>query len=71
MDLKPRPNYQRYLQVLGQMSSGQRLKQAFELSDMTKRLLRHRLIERFPELSEADRHKLYLKQLDKCHNKNF
>jgi hypothetical protein len=71
MDPKPRPNHERYIQILRRMSPGERLKQAFALSDMTKRLFRQGLRKRFPELSEEAFHRLYLERLEKCHNRNF
>jgi hypothetical protein len=71
MDPKPRPNHQRYIEVLRRMPSGERLKKAFELSDLTKRLFRQGLKKRFPDLSDEALHRLYLEQLEKCHNKNF
>ncbi len=71
MDPKPRPNHQRYIEVLRRMPSGERLKKAFELSDLTKRLFRQGLKKRFPDLSDEAFHRLYLEQLEKCHNRNF
>ncbi len=53
------------------MTPAQRLAKAFELSEMSKRLFKQGLRERFPEMSEEDFHRLYLERLDKCHNRNY
>ena len=68
---KPRPNHREYIQVLRRMTPEQRLAKAFELSELTKRLFREGLRKQFPELSEEDFHRLYLKRLAKCHNRNY
>jgi hypothetical protein len=71
MDPKPRPNHQRYLQVLRAMTPEQRLLKAFEMSAFTKALFREGLRKRFPDLSEEAFHKLYLERLALCHNRNY
>ena len=68
---KPRPNRREYIQVLRRMTPEQRLAKAFELSELTKRLFREGLRKQFPELSQEDFHRLYLKRLAKCHNRNY
>ncbi len=60
-----------YLDVLRRMTSEQRLTRAFELSDFTRELFKIGLRKAFPELPEEDLHKLYLKRLEKCHNRNY
>jgi hypothetical protein len=71
VELKSRPNHQLYLKVLSQMTPSQRAAKAFELSDLTKRLAREGLRQRFPNLSERELHELFLKQLARCHNQNY
>jgi hypothetical protein len=71
MDIKPRPNDTRYLQVLKAMSPEQRLQKAFEMSAFTKMLFRQGLRERFADLAEGELHRLYLDLLAKCHNRNY
>jgi hypothetical protein len=71
MDPKPRPNHQRYIEVLRAMTPQQRVAKVFELSAFAKELFRHGLRKRFPELSEEEFHKLYLARLEKCHNRNY
>ena len=70
MDPKPQPNDQRYLEVLWAMSPAARLRKAFELTEMTRRLFRLGLRDRFPNLSEAELHRLYIERLHACHNQD-
>lgn len=71
MNLKPQPNYNRYLQVIRKMSPEQRLQKAIELSELSRQAARDGLRQRFPNLSELEFHRLFLKQLEKCHNRNY
>jgi hypothetical protein len=71
MDPKPKPNEELYLEVLRRMTPEQRLRQAFELSEMTRQLFRHGLRQRFPDLSEEELHKIFLERLAECHNSNY
>lgn len=71
MNPKPRPNHRRYLEVLRHMTAEERLRKAWELSDIARDLFRAGLRRRFPDLPSRDFHQLYLKQLAKCHNRNY
>jgi hypothetical protein len=71
VDPKPRPNRQRYLEVLRRMTPQERLQIAFDLTEQTRELMRIGLRDRFPEMSEEELHKLYLERLEKCHNRNY
>jgi hypothetical protein len=71
MNPKPRPNHQRYLEVLRAMTPEQRLQKAFELSAFTKALFREGLRKRFPSASEAEFRQILLARLAKCHNRNY
>ncbi len=71
MELKARPNHRVYLQVLRRMTPEQRLRKAFELSELTKRLFAHGLRKRFPELPEEEFRSLLLERLGKCHNRTY
>jgi hypothetical protein len=71
INLKPRPNHRQYIQTLRNMTPGQRLMKAFELSDFSKRLFVHGLRRRFPQLSEQEFKELLLARLAKCHNRNY
>ncbi|MGR3303237.1 MAG: hypothetical protein ACUZ8I_12135 [Candidatus Scalindua sp.] len=53
------------------MSPEKRLLNAFELSEFAKQLFAHGLRKRFPHLSVEEFRKLFLKRLDKCHNRNY
>ena len=68
---KERPNNAVYLNVLRRMTPQQRLAKAFELSELTRKLFRQGLLERFPDLSVEDFQKLYLERLARCHNRNY
>ena len=70
-DPKERPNDAAYLNVLRRMTPQQRLAKAFELSELTRKMFRQGLSERFPDLSPDDFHKLYLERLARCHNRNY
>ena len=61
MDLKPRPNHREYILALRRMGGQARVKKALEMSALVRRLFRQGLRKRFPDLPEAEFHKLYLK----------
>jgi hypothetical protein len=71
MNLKPRPNHRQYLKVLKDMGAEKRLMKAFELSEFSRQLFKDGLRERFPDKTEAELHSLFLKRLEKCHNRNY
>ena len=71
MSVKAKPNHRLYLQVLARMTPEQRLRKAFELSDITKELFPYGLKKRFPELGYEERKRVYLERLAKCHNRNY
>ncbi len=71
MDPKQKPNHQQYIRVLKSMSAEQRLNKALELSALTKQLFMHGLIKRFPGKTTQEIKELYLKRLEKCHNRNY
>lgn len=70
LDHKPTPNRELYLEVLRRMSPVDRLRKACELSDETRRLFKIGLAHRFPELSEAELHELYLEKMFGWHKPN-
>ncbi len=67
-DIKPRPNQERYLEILRSMTPEQRLRKAWELTETTRMLFRAGLRHRFPQLTEEELHKLYVRELHKCRN---
>ena len=71
MNPKPRPNNDVYVRTLRRMTPEQRLAKAFELTEMTRELLWTGLKQRFPEKPEGELRDLYLRRLEKCHNRDF
>ena len=71
MDPKPRPNHERYIAALRRMTPQQRVQKAFELSALTRQLFAQGLRKRFPDLPEAEFHRLLLERLALCHNRNY
>jgi hypothetical protein len=71
MDPKPQPNHRRYLEVLRAMPPVERLRKAFELTETSRALFRAGLRRRFPNLSDEERHRLYLERLAKCQNQDY
>jgi len=71
MQLKKNINHKEYIKILRKMPSEQRLLKSFELTDFAKSLFLHGLRKRFPELSEDEIKKIYLKRITKCHNRNY
>jgi len=69
--LKPQPNHGRCLEVLRSMTPEQRMMKAFELTEMTRQLLRDGLRASFPQATDEEIHRRYMEQLRKCHNSNY
>ena len=70
-DPKSRPNHHVYLEVLRSMTPEQKLLKVFELSKLGKDLFREGLRKRFPDATPEELHQLFLKRLEKCHNRNY
>jgi hypothetical protein len=68
--MKPRPNQRVYLQALCRMTPDERLRKAFELSELCRKLFLHGLRRRFPDMPERDVMRIYRERLTKCHNRN-
>ena len=71
MNPKPRPNLERYFAVLRAITPQQRLAQALELSEMTRKLLVTGLWQRHPQLSDDEIRKLAHQRISECHNRNY
>jgi len=71
MDIKDRPNHLMYIQTLRRMSAEERLLKSFELTAFSEELFLHGLRRRFPDLSEDEIKGIYIKRLDKYHNRNY
>jgi hypothetical protein len=63
---KPKLNRALYIETLRRMSPEERLSKAFELSEMTRELLRAGLAQRYPSASAEELHRLYLERLERC-----
>jgi hypothetical protein len=66
-----RTSHRVYLEVLRSMSAEDRLRKAFELSELARSLFVHGLRRRFPELDAESFRQLVRNRLDKCHNRNY
>lgn len=64
--VKPQPNRRLYIETLRAMTPGQRVRKAFELSDLTHDLLKAGVAARYPEKNEQERHEIYLGRLERC-----
>ena len=71
MTMKDRPNHRLYIQVLRSMSPEARLLKCFELSEFVRELFLQGLRRRFPDKSADEIRRIYLKRLEKCHNRNY
>jgi hypothetical protein len=71
MNVKPRPNHVRYIEILRHMTPEQRLLKAFDLSEFGKALFVHGLRKRFPHLSDEEFNKKLRERLARCHNRNY
>jgi hypothetical protein len=69
VDPKPRPNREIYLQTLRRLTPEQRLLKAFELTELSRELLRAGIRQRYPQAGEAEVQRIYLDRLERCHNR--
>lgn len=69
--MKPSRGHGVYLDILRRMSPEDRLRKAFELSDLSKSLFEHGLRRTFPDLEPAEFRALACRRLDKCHNRIY
>ena len=70
-DAKQPLNEREYLASMRAMSGSERVRIAFELSEMSRRVMKDGLRHRHPHLNETELQSLYLKLLDRCHNQNY
>ncbi|MFN0052173.1 MAG: hypothetical protein ACKV0T_08275 [Planctomycetales bacterium] len=68
---KPRPNHQRTLHILRNMSPQQKLDQVFKLNARVLMLMRAGLRVRFGNLDDAALQRIYLQMRERCHNRNY
>jgi hypothetical protein len=69
--MKKSPDHKEYIRMMRKMSPEDRLRKAFELTELTKNLFLAGLKNRFPDLPDKEIKKIYLKRIDKCHNSNY
>lgn len=69
--MKPGQNHTVYLDILRRLSPEDRLRKAFELSELSRSLFEHGLRQAFPELEPAELRALARRRLDKCHNRIY
>lgn len=71
MNGKPQPNRELYHQVLRRMTGEERVRKAFELTEMARRAMLDGLRSRHPDADEATIRRMYLARLNECHNRNY
>jgi hypothetical protein len=71
MDPKPRPNHKVYIEILRRMTAEQKLQIVSDLSESTRSLFREGLRKRFPDATEEELHRIFLKRIEKCYNRNY
>ncbi|OHD14030.1 MAG: hypothetical protein A2086_06295 [Spirochaetes bacterium GWD1_27_9] len=69
--MKKDQNRQIYYKILKNMTPEQKLLKSFELSEYSKQLCLAGLRQKYPDLSETEIKKIYLKIVEKCHNNNY
>lgn len=57
--------------ALRQMTPTERLRQAFKLTELVRRMAKDALAGRHPDADEARLLALYLRRLDRCRNQNW
>lgn len=67
--MKPRPNHRVYLRILRAMTPDERLRKAFELSELSRTLFRDGLRARFPDMPEDELKRLYIARLRKSQDR--
>lgn len=62
---------EKYIETLRKMSFDEKAKKVFELTEMTRMLLKRGLEIQFPEKTPEEIHQMYLKRLAECHNSEY
>lgn len=71
MDIKPRPNHARYINILRKMPAEKKVEKVFELNEMAKELKIEGLRREYPSMTDQEITGLYLKSIEPCHNRNY
>lgn len=64
-------SHREYIKIIRKLAPEERLKKCFELNELTRELFLAGLKYSFPNLSEEEIKKLYLKRINKCHNLDY
>ena len=64
-------SHKEYIKIIRKLTPEKKLKKCFDLNEFTKALFLIGLRNRFPNLSEEEIKKIYLKRITKCHNLNY
>jgi hypothetical protein len=65
------PDHKEYIKMMRKMYPEDRLRKSFEMTELSRKLFLAGLKNRFPNLSDKEIKKIYLKRIDKCHNSNW
>jgi Trp operon repressor len=63
--------HKKYIEILRNMTSQQKIDKVFELNLMADELFKYGLRKRFPSLSKEEFDKLYKSRIEKCYNRNW
>jgi len=64
-------SHREYIKIIRRLTPEEKLKKCFELNELTKQLFLTGLKNRFPDLSQEEIKKIYLKRINKCHNLDY
>lgn len=64
-------DHKEYIKIMRRIAPEDRLRKCFELNELTKGLFMARLKNRFPDYSDKELKKIYLKRISKCHKWNY
>ena len=63
--------HREYIKIVRKLTPEKKLGKCFDLNEFTKALFLTGLRNRFPNLSEEEIKKIYLKRVARCHNLNY
>ena len=64
-------NHKLWIDILRKMTSEEKLVKAFEMTEFARDLFKIGLKKRFPDKSEEELNQIYLRRIQKCHNRNY
>ena len=64
-------DHKEYIKIMRRIAPEDRLRKCFELNELAKGLFMAGLKNRFPDYSDKELKKIYLKRISKCHNWNY